>query len=59
MDVCTLCANLGLKNDTECVEATKGIFICYDCIETLSEVMEGQKTAAHEKLLETFPAALH
>ena len=53
MKACTLCANLGLENSTECVEATKDTFICYDCIETLNEVMEAQKTAAHEKLLQT------
>lgn len=55
MDTCTLCANLGLENSVECVEATKGVFICYDCIETLNEVMEKQKAAAHEKLLQALP----
>ena len=50
MPRCFLCESLKLESKTPLMAATKGTFICYDCIETLHEVMTDEKKGEKLKL---------
>jgi hypothetical protein len=47
---CFLCESLKLESRTPLMAATKGTFICYDCIETLHETMTSEKKGEKLKL---------